>query len=227
MGGYCVVDWEDLIDRYLSAFNDHDVDAVLDLMHPGVAFYDAFWGETCVGSDMRQYFEDWFAVDPYQYTRFGEIVVSDDGAAYRYNTVNVARQSLAESAFRGAEVLTAKHGKLLTISDYYVDPNADALEEVIGLSVLRHGQSKYATKGFSAARKSRLRRKIQGMVNTSQLHLDADLTVRQLAEMIGCTPGELIELAIGSSNTNTEVMEDELVAGPATQIIEKIVATPH
>jgi len=220
------VDWEDFIDKYLSLFNEHDVDGLLDLMHPGVAFYDAFWGETCVGSDMRQYLEDWFAVDQYQYSKFGEIVVSDDGAAFRYNAVDVNRQNLAEGVFNGAEVLTAKHGRLVTISDYYFDPNAEALEEVISLSGLRHGQSKYATNGFSAARKSGIRRKIQAMVDTSQLYLDADLTVHELAETIGCTPGQLIALATGNGDTDSEAMDDELLAWPATRIIESIVATP-
>jgi hypothetical protein len=48
---------EELAKKYVDARNRQDV-GVLELMHPGAAYYDAFWVKSCVGRDLAQWLQD-------------------------------------------------------------------------------------------------------------------------------------------------------------------------
>ncbi len=190
-------DMQELVDRYLEANNARDLDAVMELLHPGVAYYDSFWRETCVGIDFRQYLADWFEIDTHVYRQIGELViVEDQSVGFRYGAYDESEGEV----YRGAEVLVLNAGKILTISDYYCDPSQEALEEVVSLSIKRHGSPKYASSGFGAAPGSHVRRQILNMRDRDAVHLDADLTVHRLAESLGCTPGQFFRVLITDFN---------------------------
>jgi len=192
---------QDLVDRYLAASNARDLDAVFELFHPGVAYYDAFWRETCVGGDFRQYLADWFTIDELVYEQTGElIIVDDESVGLRYS----ARDENGTEVYAGAEVLALKDGMILTISDYYCDPSELALEEVVALSVKRHGAPKYASSGLSAAQRSQVRRQISELLNAELMHLDAELTVHRLAQKLRCTPGQLFSVLITDFHLDIE-----------------------
>ena len=214
--------WEALIDRYIDVSNKRDLDGFFDLVHPGVAYFDAFWRETCVGRDLRQYMEDWYAIDTFEYRRLGEIITTRDGAVFRYSALDVNTDVVAEAMYTGAEVLTVESGKILTISDYYCDPTPDAMAELIAASAMRHGQSRYATAGYSQARLSKLQRRVVALIEDEDLHLDAGLTVHELAERAGCTPGHLIALAGGQGKPENADSSSELLTRPAAQMIAAI-----
>ncbi|MDX1499651.1 MAG: nuclear transport factor 2 family protein, partial [Woeseiaceae bacterium] len=94
---------EDLVDRYLAAWNLADADAVLDLLHDGATYYDAFWMEYCTGRDLRQYLVDTFAEENYRYRLDGELILVDDGIAFRYVASDPGPAGGAE-VYRGAEI---------------------------------------------------------------------------------------------------------------------------
>lgn len=219
------VDWEALIDRYIEISNKRDLDAFFEIVQPGLAYYDAFWRETCVGRDLRQYMADWYAVDPCEYTRIGELIVTPDGAAFRYSALARDAADADEASYYGAEVLTAKDGKLVTISDYYCDPSTEALLEVIELSASRHGQSRYATAGFGANHMVEIRLRLEAFAATEGLQLHPDLTALQLAEMMGCTPGQMLALATQVYSDDEKAARATLRVMPASEVIGKILET--
>ncbi len=213
---------QELVDRYLEANNARDLDAVMELLHPGVAYFDSFWRETCVGVDFRQYLADWLEIDTLVYKQIGELIIVDDqSVGFRYAALDEDKGEV----YRGAEVLVLTEGKILTISDYYCDPRREALEEVVSLSAKRHGAPKYASSGLGAAQRLQVRQQIMNLLDHDSLHLNADLTVHQLAELLGCTPGQFFRVLITDFNVPIdETMVDqpwmlamELLRGAAEQ----------
>lgn len=215
-------DWETLIDRNIDACNARDLDAFFEIAHPGIAYFDAFWRETCVGRDFRQYMQDWFAIDRFEYSRIGRVIRTSEGAAFRYSAIDMHAEVLDEAMYTGIEVFTVREGKIVTISDYYCDPSTEAMREVIRLSASRHGQPRYATAGYSQVRMSVLQRRVVSLIETQDLHLDADLTIHELARMIECTPGQLVALATGRISPEKVTDPTDLLAQPAGAIIAKI-----
>ena len=59
------MDIDELVEKYINAWNRSDVSGLLDLMHPGAAYHDAFWAETCVGRDLALYFRDAMEEEPF------------------------------------------------------------------------------------------------------------------------------------------------------------------
>lgn len=201
---------QDLVDRYTRAINTRDTAAVLELLHPGAAYYDAFWRETCVGRDLQQYFADWFADDNDHYEQIGDLVIVDENSiALRYRAYDNNDED--REAYRGAEVFCLREGKILTISDYYCDPRQEALEEVVRLSATRHGAPKYATSGLSAQHRYEIRQQVSELLGTECVHLDADLTVHDLATRIGCTPAQFYSVLIAEFHAD---IDDSLIDQP-------------
>ena len=75
---------------------------------------------------------------------------------------------------------------------------------MVGLSITRHGATKYASSGLSAAYKSQVRRQISELLNTELMHLDAELTVHELAKKLACTPGQLFSVLVADFHLDIE-----------------------
>lgn len=216
------VGWEALIDAYVDASNSRDIEALMALTDPGIAFYDAFWQETCVGRDFRLYMEDWFKIDSYFYSRLDPAIVTTNGAAFRYSAADRYQKNPHEAMYTGVEVLTQHAGKIVTISDFYADPSSEALEEATRVSAVRHGQPKYATHGFGTLQKSELRRRLRMMIEAGELRHDTYLTVRELAALLGCTPIQLIDLASGDPRSESESALQRQFDLAATEVLSKL-----
>lgn len=185
---------EKLVERYMSAWNRQDAEGVLALMHSGVAYYDAFWRETCVGRDLIRYFHDSAEDYPYFYRLVGNVMVTDSGVAYRYTAHDRNDSKDDNAAFAGVEVLTLRDGKILTVSNHYCDPRQECILELAELEASRHGESRYATDGLPFHRFLRLQRQVSEALIQNKLYLDPTLSLSQLAEQIGCSDDQLLQI---------------------------------
>jgi len=183
---------ERLIERYISAYNRRDVDGVLALMHEGAALYDAFWRESCVGRDLTQYLHDAFDDDTYWYEQVGGVMETDNGAVFRYRAHERTESKPGRVMYSGAEVLTILNNKILTVSDFYCDPDDNNLIEVAELAVTRHGISNFTKSGLSAMKSFRIRRQISERISQGRLNRNSTLTASQLADQIGCSSDHLL-----------------------------------
>ena len=73
-----------LIERFLAAWSNKDIPELLKLMHSQASYYDAFWGETCTGSDLSKYFRSSIETDPLWYRSDEEIIPTPNGLIIRY-----------------------------------------------------------------------------------------------------------------------------------------------
>ena len=206
------MDIEELVERYFAAWNRHDVAGLLAVMHKGVAYYDAFWRETCVGRDLEQYLIDSFEIEPYFYCQIGDLVTVESGVVFRYSAHIGNGTDIGEVLFYGAEVLTIRDDKILTVSDFYCSSDKKELDEIARLSLRRHGQSMYASEGLGAKKSSIIRSEIARMIDNDTLRLYPELTVAELADQIGCTVDQFlhviskeIKLNVGSNDDQENV----------------------
>lgn len=184
-----------LVDNYIAAWNSGDVSAVLEILHPGASYYDAFWMETCVGKDLGPYLRDTFADERYHYKRLGDVIPVASGVVFRYSTHELSDSGTGEEVYQGAEVLTLVEERIVAVSDYYCNPTRVALEEVATLAAKRHGQTRYAESGLGECRTARYREHVATLVGREKVYRDPGLTLSQLADLIGC-PAEHLALVL-------------------------------
>jgi ketosteroid isomerase-like protein len=188
------VEFDELVERYIDAWSRGDVDGVLALMHEGGAYYDAFWRETCVGSDLAMYLQGTIVEEPYSYQQVGDLIITGSGVVYRYSAHDQANSKYGEEIYSGAEVLTIRDGKILTVSDFYCNPERSALLEVAALDSKCHGEPKYATSGLSAIRFLHIKRRLSALMNRDDFSVNPMLTDEQLAGEVGCSVDELFHV---------------------------------
>lgn len=184
------MDLRKLVEAYVDAWNQQDVDKVLALMHKGAAYYDAFWMETCVGKDLEDYFRACFEIDNFYYKIVGDPVIVNGGVAYRYS-VHDHGDPNEPVLFYGTSVLIVRDGKILTSSEFYSSPNEEDLAAICRLAEKRHGLSKYAETGLGSWRISAYRKELSKLMDHDQLFLDPGLTLLRVAEQLGCTAEQL------------------------------------
>lgn len=184
------MDSDELIRAYLDAWNRLDVAAILELMHPGAAYYDAFWAESCVGRDLNQYFRDSIDEEPFWYEKVGETITTEHGVAYRYSATQRSSPKPVETIY-GAEILCLRDGKILTITDIYCNPDPSALRELVTLSAKHHGLTSHAQSGLSALKILRIRSNFSASLDIDRVYLDPNMTMSTLAEKVNCTLEQL------------------------------------
>jgi AraC-like DNA-binding protein len=185
------VNSKELVETYINAWNQRDVAGLLELMYAGAAYYDAFWMETCVGSDLAQYFQDAMDEEPFWYVQVGEVIETKNGVVFRYSAHDPDASKIGEPLHYGAEILNVVDGKILTITDMYCSSNPDDLLEVAKLAARRHGLTTHVNSGLGALKKARIRAGLSRSVDEDKVHLDPELTIAQLADAVGCTLDQL------------------------------------
>lgn len=185
---------EKLVDDYILVWNKQDVAELLGLMDTGASYYDAFWMETCSGKDLWQYFSAAFRDENYWYKQTDDLIAIDSGVVFRYSAHERTNSRIGQQVYQGAEVLIIIDSKIVTVSDHYCNPGRSALVEAGNLAAKRHGQTRYATSGFSASREAHFRRELKTKLNTEKMFLDPELTLAKLSGQIGCSSDYLSDI---------------------------------
>jgi len=181
------MDRAEVIERYLAAWGKKDVPGLLKLMHPQASYYDAFWGEVCSGSDLSDYLENSFEYETYTYKPDDELISTQNGLIIRYDAFDRNDTEGLVPIFNGAEVITFSGDMIMTISDYYCDPNRIDLIEIASLAEMQHSRSHVAPLGLSAKISGRIKQRLQALATDMETFLDPALTVAQLADHVGCS----------------------------------------
>lgn len=208
-----------IVERYIAAWNQGDVDDLLALMHKGAAYYDAFWMETCVGRDLPQYFQDIFDDEPFWYQQLGDLITTESGVVFRYRTYDRADTDLGEPIYDGAEVLNLRDGLILTVSDFYCDPRRSSLQEVATLAATRHGVASHTRSGLGAARFLHLKARLAAVVDADQARSRSSLTLSQLADQIGCPVNQLLKVIDAEYGTKLSELSGHCGRILATDVI--------
>lgn len=193
---------EEIVDRHRAAWNNKNVNEVLKLLHPQASYYDAFWGETCSGADLQKYLRLNIMEDTRWYRPEGQLIVTPNGMIARYAAFDQIDQAGIDPLFVGVEVFTVAGKQIMTISDFYCDPEPSDLVEIAARSELMHGAANIAKMGLSARFAGRIKRRLEAIANDRQVITDSKLSVTRLADYIGCSVMHLfhvLEEELGTS----------------------------
>lgn len=180
---------DEMISSYSEAWNKRDADALLALLHPGAAYYDAFWMETCVGRDLDTYFRDLMREVSYSYKDVGRSIQATGGIILRYAAFDDT--SSKEPLFHGAEILQLRDDKILSITDFYCDPTPEYLQEVADIAARRHGVPSHTTSGLGGRKTLLIRNRLNKLLQQKQAFNDPELTASDLADRVRCSEEHL------------------------------------
>ena len=195
------MDREKLAKRYFAAWNDKDVPELLRLMHPQASYYDAFWQESCSGRHLSKFFKTNFALDTLWYELNDVIIPTPNGMVIRYAAFAGDDSERLTPLFNGAEVMTVSDGLIITISDFYCDPNPAELNEIAVLAEGQHGRINVVQRGLSARTSSRIQGRLAELATDTTVILDTSLTVTKLADHADCTVMHLFHVLEELKNT--------------------------
>ena len=198
----------EIIRKYIDAWNQQDVMGILDLMHAGAAYYDAFWMETCVGRDLEKYLRDAMNEEPFWYQQVGDAIESDNCVVFRYSAHRRKDRTISDPIHFGAEILCFQDDKIVTITDLYCNTDRESLEEVAELVQGRHGLPAYANDGLGALKEARIKTNLSARIDEAHIFLDPDITVSELAQIIGCTLDQLSVVIQKHFGTTSEAFID-------------------
>lgn len=181
------MDRAELAIQYNEAYARRDVPAMLRMMHPQCSYYDAFWGETCSGGDLANYYLSSFAQDQLWYRPDDELVITPNGFVVRYVAFRNGDPEGLVPIFNGAEVITVAENLILTISDFYCDPNPIDLIEVSLLAQDQHSRSHISQLGLGAKTSGRIKRRLDELAESLAIFTDPTLTISKLADLVDCS----------------------------------------
>jgi transcriptional regulator GlxA family with amidase domain len=103
--------------------------------------------------------------------------------------------------FNGAEVITMSDVLIMTVSDFYCDPNPVELNEIAALAEGQHGRVNVVQRGLSARTSSHIKRRLAELATDTKVILDTSLTVTKLADYADCTVMHLFHVLEELKNT--------------------------
>jgi len=188
------MDHQEILDRYIKAWNQGAVAQILRLMDPQAWYHERFWGETCTGRDLVRYFDTIFATDRCWYELDEALITTPTGFIFRYLAYDRSQPRKRKLIYKGAEVVTVADGLITGISDFYCDPNPVQLLEVATRIEERRQASNVARLGLSGKISGHIKRRLSELGDHTTIFLESDLNPSQLADRIGCTVSHLFHV---------------------------------
>ena len=209
---------EKLVDDYVDAWNRQDLAQLLELMDKRATFYDAFWMEYCAGKDLARYLQGGLD-EGYWFRRTDNVILVANSVAFRYTAHKRIESNIGPILFNGAEVLTLRDHKIVSVSDYYCNPDQTTLEEVARLATKRHGKTHHARSGLGGLKSLHFRSVLSDIMDQDKVYLDAELTLSQLASQVGCSVDNLSQVISSDYGTSFQNYLDQYRIRYASELL--------
>lgn len=213
------MDYQEMADRYIDAWNRRSVADLLRLMTPDATYHDAFWGESCSGRDLVRYLDTSFKEDAGFYQQDEEIITTPSGFVFRYLSFDQQNPKRRKLRFKGVDVITLDHGLIAGVSDIYCDTDTVQLLEFATRIEKRRLESNVATLGLSAKTAGRIKRRLAELGENTTIFIDSSLTARRLADRVGCPVVHLIHVLETEKDTNFRQLVDGHRVSFATSLL--------
>ena len=181
------MNYEKLANRFNAAWNDRDASELLRLMHPQASYYDAFWQETCSDKHLAKFMRINIDSDSRWYRSKGSGIPTPNGVVIRYETFDENDLAGHELLYNGSMVFTFADNLIMTVSDYYCDPNPVGLVAIAQRAEGQHGRAASVERGLSAHFAGIISRRLAQAATDEDIILDRSLTVTKLAEHVDCS----------------------------------------
>lgn len=213
------MDFVQLVHDYLGAWNQQDVAGVLSLCARNAYFFDTYWMERCPNEQLADYFRECFEESGYWYQLVGDPIELADGVAFRYTAHAVQDGQVGPSIYDGAEMLLVRGRKIVSMTDYYWNPDPASLAQVASMTKGRRGRPRVIRDGLPGRRASRFSDGMAKLLDGEKLFLDPNLTLSQVADRLGCPVKQLTEVISTCYGSNFYSVLDEHRASYARQLL--------
>lgn len=213
------MDYVDLATRFNEAWNNKEASEVLRLMHPQASYYDAFWQETCSDKHLAKFVRVNIENDSRWYRNSGPKVPTSNGVVIRYEAFDANDAAGVELLYNGATVFTMADNLIMTVSDYYCDPDPVGLREVAQRAEGQHGRVASVKRGLSAFSAGIIIRRLSEIATDTDIILDRSLTVTKLANHADCSVMHLFHILEDIKNTSFLKFVDECRARYASTLL--------
>lgn len=210
----------DFVHSYFEAWNHHDPQAIAEHLCDGGVYCDIPEHARHSPAELIQHLRTFFAANRHHYRMIGEVLENGHSIAFQYEIL--ASDDGRRMPLRGAEFVTLRDSGALSIVDYYDVPGARAPQPVRPWSASDTGHEKYARSGLDRDQLQVFRVRLESAMEQQQLFLRTDLSLPQLAGMVGCSVNHLsqvINAGIGKSffdyvNGHRVALAKRLLADP-------------
>lgn len=202
------MDIERIVDDYNDAWNRRDIARLRQLIDKRARYYDAFWMEYSYGGNLSSYLLSWLEEEHCWYERVSDISAVDGSFVYRYVARERTPSGAGSEIYSGAEVISLRDGKIISISDFYCNPDPLALEEIARLTKKYHGEIRHAQSGLGALRSMRYKRHLITLIEEDRVFLDKGLTQIGLARQLVCSVDHLLQVIADTFGTNFHNLVD-------------------
>ena len=213
------MDYVELATRFNEAWNNRDASEALRLMHPQASYYDAFWQETCSDKHLAKFVRINIENDTRWYRDTGPVLPTPNGVVIRYVAFDMNDPAGLELLYNGATVFTMADDLIMTVSDYYCDPNPVDLIEIAQRAEGQHGRAAAVKRGLSAYSAGIIMRRLADIATDTEIIIDRDLTVTKLAEHADCSVMHLFHILEVIKDTSFLSFVDECRARYASTLI--------
>lgn len=217
------MDREKLIDKFFDAWNDRDLEKMMECLDRHASYYDAMWMEYAASHHLREYLQNTLGEELNHYVRQGEsIPVEDDNIVMvRYKAYGPGGCGDDSWLYDGAESLSFRGDKIVAVTDFYCNPNTDVLQEVGRLATRHHGEVRHVPLGLSALKAYRYRQVLMDCMDEQRVYLDSTLTQSQLASMVGCSVYQLDRVIDNEFHMDFITFLDHFRVRHAKQLLRK------
>lgn len=190
--------------RYLDAWNSHDPEQVLSFFSGHVTYTDSGMSEQVYGNEVRIHVEKILELCPDIYFELLDGSAMGDGRAviqWRAHGADLSALCPSILAAEGVKITTLcgldyvklERGRVVSTHVYF------DLQEFIDPVVDQHGQSlsghkQYAKSGLTEEELEQYRQALQDLMQAQQLYLQHDISLAQVAELLGLSNNHLSQV---------------------------------
>lgn len=183
---------QDFVHSYFEAWNHHDPQAIAEHLCDGGVYCDIPEHSRHTPAELIRHLRTFFAASRHHYRLVGDVLENGHSIAFQYEIL--ASDDGRRKPLRGAEFVTLHDSGALSIVDYYDVPGAPDSRLSRSSPAGDAGRAKYAKSGLGDEQLQGFRARMEAAMEQQQLYLRTDLSLPQLAQIVGCSVNHLSQV---------------------------------
>ena len=182
-----------LVMDYVSAWNQRDIPGIARLLTDNATYFDIPTHEKLTVGALVDHLHRAFEREPLRYDLVGDILVSENTIAFRYDTYDTSGDSGTRPVLSGAEFIVLSGDKFVRIDDYYsAHVESRTATDFAGGPV--RTPVKYRKSGLSDDQMRCYLRRLTNAMEREKIYRRSDLSLPRLADHLDCSVNHLSQI---------------------------------
>jgi AraC-like DNA-binding protein len=181
----------EFVSSYIDAWNRQDAQAIADHLAENGTYLDIPLHQNMPREQLVAYLDEQFELETNRYELTGEVLTGENTIAFQYKVYPRQSGSEQEAIWFGAEFITLSNGAAIEIADYYEQRNEQPSGSPIANAAGARRVQRYAKSGLGTGQMEAVKSQLNELMEKDKIYLRPDLTLPELAEVLGCTVNHL------------------------------------